>query len=126
MKRWDVLAEPGARDVLAFVRSRQEPPTAAEVANGLALSRSVARWRLERLAESGLLRPAFVNRTGRHGPGSGRPAKTYEVVPETAALEVPRRRYERLLRFLLPSPAARGRGRRPEGGGGPVCRPAPG
>jgi len=114
LKRWDVLAEPGARDVLAFVRSRQEPPTAAEVANGLALSRSVARWRLERLAESGLLRPAFVNRTGRHGPGSGRPAKTYEVVPETAALEFPRRRYERLVRFLIAALPERGRAQRLE------------
>jgi predicted ArsR family transcriptional regulator len=97
---------------LAFVRSRQEPPTAADVAAGLGLSRSVARWRLERLVGSGLVEPAFVNRSGRRGPGAGRPAKTYAVAPETKALEFPPRRYEQLLRLLLEGVPERGRERR--------------
>ena len=114
MKRWDVCGDPGLREVLALVRRHREPPTAADVAKELALSRSVARWRLERLTEAGLLRPGFVNRSGRRGPGAGRPAKTYEVVPEIEALEFPRRRYEQLVRFLIDALPARGRARRLE------------
>ena len=114
MKRWDVLGDPGLREVLAFARRSQEPPTAADVASKLALSRSVARWRLERLAEAGLLRPAFVNRSGRRGPGAGRPAKAYEVVPETEPLELPRRRFEQLVRLLIEALPTRGRARRLE------------
>jgi predicted ArsR family transcriptional regulator len=89
---------------LEFVRSRTEPPTAAELAAGLGIPRSVARWRLERLAESGHLHPVFAKRLG--GPGAGRPAKRYEVVPETEALEFPRRRYAELLRLSLESASA--------------------
>jgi predicted ArsR family transcriptional regulator len=114
MKRWDVLGEPGLREVLALVRRRREPPTAADVAAELALSRSVARWRLERLTQAGLLKPEFVNRSGRRGPGAGRPAKTYAPVPETEALEFPRRRYEQLVSFLIDALPARGRARRLE------------
>jgi predicted ArsR family transcriptional regulator len=114
MKRWDVLGDQGLREVLALVRRRQEPPTAADVATELALSPSVARWRLERLAEAGLLKPVFLNRSGRRGPGAGRPAKTYELVPETEPLEFPRRRYEQLVGFLIDALPARGRARRLE------------
>jgi predicted ArsR family transcriptional regulator len=110
--RLDVLGDPGLRATFAFVRGRQEPPTADDVAAALELSRSVARWRLERLVESGLLEPAFVNRSGRRGPGAGRPAKTYAVTPETSALEFPPRRYEQLLRLLIDAAPERGRGRR--------------
>ena len=89
---------------MAFVRSRREPPSANELAAGLGISRSVARWRLERLVETGHLRPVFSKRRG--GPGAGRPAKRYEVVPETEALEFPRRRDVELLRLSLESAPA--------------------
>lgn len=80
------------------------PPTADELAGDLGISRSVARWRLERLVQRGHLRPVFARRKG--GPGAGRPAKRYEVVPETEALEFPRRRYVELLRLALESAPA--------------------
>jgi predicted ArsR family transcriptional regulator len=112
VKAFDALGDAGLREVLGFVRSRQEAPRAEDVAEELGLARSVARWRLERLVEAGLLRPVFVNRSGRRGPGAGRPAKTYAVVPETAALEFPPRRYEKLVRLLIEAlPAQRRAGR---------------
>jgi predicted ArsR family transcriptional regulator len=80
------------------------PPTANELADDLGIARSVARWRLERLVERGHLRPVFARREG--GPGAGRPAKRYEVVPETEELEFPRRRYVELLRLALESAPA--------------------
>ena len=104
MKRLEALASPELRAVLELVRSRSEPPTAAEVAGELNLSRSVARWRLERLVDSAHLRPVFANRKG--GPGAGRPAKRYAVAPETELLEFPRRRYVELLRLSLESAPA--------------------
>lgn len=97
--RLDALSNRGLRAALEFVRGRSEPPTAAELAAELGISRSVARWRLERLSEIGHLRPLFAKRAG--GPGAGRPAKRYEVVPETEALEFPRRRYAELLQLAL-------------------------
>jgi len=80
------------------------PPTADELAAGLGISRSVARWRLERLVDRGHLRPVFPRREG--GPGAGRPAKRYEVAPETETFEFPRRRYVELLRLALESAPA--------------------
>ena len=109
MNRFKALADPELRAVLRLVQRRQEPPTADDVAGRLGLSRSVARWRLERLVEHGLLIPQFARRSGRSGPGAGRPAKTYAVAPEETALEFPRRRYEELLRLLIDAVPARGR-----------------
>jgi predicted ArsR family transcriptional regulator len=112
MHRLDAFGDPGLRAALAFVRGRVDPSSADEVAAGLGLSRSGARWRLERLVESGLLEPEFVNRSGRRGPGAGRPAKTYSVAPETEALEFPPRRFEELLRLLIEALPVRSRRRR--------------
>ena len=104
--RLEAVGNPALRDALAFVRSRRNPPTAADLASALKLSRSVARWRLERLVAIGHLKPVFARREG--GPGAGRPAKRYEVAPETETLEFPRRRYVELLRLMLDTvPAAR-------------------
>jgi predicted ArsR family transcriptional regulator len=102
--RLEVLGNRDLQAALASVRSRSEPPTAAELAAELGLSRSVARWRLERLVESGHLAPVYAKRRG--GPGAGRPAKRYGVVPETELLEFPRRRYVELLRLSLESAPA--------------------
>jgi predicted ArsR family transcriptional regulator len=98
---FDALGNPELRDVLRLVRNRQDAATADDVARELGLPRSVARWRLERLVQHGLLVPQFARRSGRSGPGAGRPAKAYAVAPETAALEFPRRRYEELLGLLI-------------------------
>ena len=104
--RLEAVGNPALREALAFVRGRRNPPTAADLAGALKLSRSVARWRLERLVEAGHLKPVFARREG--GPGAGRPAKRYEVAPETETLEFPRRRYVELLRLMLDTvPAAR-------------------
>jgi predicted ArsR family transcriptional regulator len=109
VNRFDALGDPDLRAVLGLVRGRQHPATAEDVARELGLPRSVARWRLERLVERGLLVPQFVRRTGRSGPGAGRPAKTYAVVPESAPLEFPRRRYDELLGLLIEALPASGR-----------------
>lgn len=95
------MGDPDLRVVLLFVRAQPRAVTSADVAETLALPRTVARWRLEKLLDAGLLTTGFERRSGRSGPGAGRPAKTYAPAADTAAIEFPRRRYEELLRVLL-------------------------
>jgi predicted ArsR family transcriptional regulator len=98
-------------ETLSFVRGRVEPPTADDVAAGLGQPRTVARSRLERLVAAGLVRPRFEKRTGRSGPGSGRPAKAYAAVPE-ANVDFPARRYADVVGLLIDALPQRGRGPR--------------
>lgn len=112
MERLDAIGDPGLRDALLFARASERPVTADELAAAQGVHRNVARSRLERLAEAGLLEPSFERRTGRTGPGAGRPAKTYSVTPELSAIEFPERRYESLLGLLVEALPARGRERR--------------
>jgi predicted ArsR family transcriptional regulator len=105
----DVLGDVDIRATLLFARSRPRPVTAGEVASNLGISKSVARWRLERLAAAGLLTTGFEHRSGPPGPGGGRPAKTYAVAPETEAIEFPARHYEELLALLIEALPRQGR-----------------
>lgn len=98
MERLDALGSADLRATLSLLRAATEPLTADDVAAELGLPRSVARWRLERLADAGLLMTAFAERTG--GRGAGRPPKTYTPAPETEALEFQPRRFETLVALL--------------------------
>ena len=100
MDKLDALGDSRLRSALLFARARPRGVTADDVARGLAIPRSAARWRLEKLVDSGLLEFAFERRTGRSGPGAGRPAKTYRPAAETTAIEFPHRRYESLVGLL--------------------------
>jgi predicted ArsR family transcriptional regulator len=104
----DRLLDPGLSDALLFVRAQPRPVTADELAAAEDIHRNVARNRLERLARAGLVVTSFERRTGRSGPGAGRPAKTYGAAPELSALELPPRRYEELFSALVDAvPGAR-------------------
>lgn len=104
----DRLLDPGLSDALLFVRARPRPVTADELAAAEGIHRNVARNRLERLTRAGLLVTSLERRTGRSGPGAGRPAKTYAAAPELTALELPSRRYEELFSLLVDAlPSAR-------------------
>jgi predicted ArsR family transcriptional regulator len=109
--RLDALGDAGLRAALLYVRSTPAAVTAADVANGLGLAHSVARSRLERLLAAGLLVSSFERRSGRTGPGAGRPAKAYAPAAETDAIEFPPRRYEALAALLLARLPSRGRAR---------------
>ena len=100
MDELDALGDLQLRRTLLFVRAQARSVTAEEVAAALGVSRSGARWRLEKLGGAGLLRTGFERRSGRSGPGAGRPAKTYAAAAETTAIEFPRRRYDTLVGLL--------------------------
>lgn len=109
MSRLDAVGERSLRDALLYVRGSAEPVTADEAATALGVHRSVARNRLERLVRAGVLATSFARRSGRAGPGAGRPAKLYSPTPEAEALEFPPRRLPALVARLLDELPARGR-----------------
>jgi predicted ArsR family transcriptional regulator len=109
MHRIESIGDRGLRETLLFARAQAAPVTADDVASTQRIHRNVARGRLERLAKAGLLIVSFERRTGRTGPGAGRPAKTYRVAPELTAIEFPARRHERLIGLLVDALPERGR-----------------
>jgi len=102
------VGDPELREALLFARSHARPVTADELAHEKGLHRNVARSRLERLVEAGLLAVGYERRTGRSGPGAGRPAKTYSVVPQLESIEFPLGRGESLAGLLVAALVARG------------------
>jgi predicted ArsR family transcriptional regulator len=95
------LAEPMRRSVYEVVSTSREAMSRDSVANRLGVSRQVAAYHLDVLADSGLLDVEFKRLTGRDGPGAGRPAKLYRRAGETVEFSVPPRRYELAARILL-------------------------
>lgn len=109
MDALEAVGDPELRAVLLFARRSERPVTADELAAAHGIHRNVARARLERLVDAGLLAPGYERRTGRSGPGAGRPAKTYAVVPELAAIQFPERGYETLVGLVIDEVPRRGR-----------------
>ena len=109
MDRLEAVGDRGLRAALRYVLGQARPVTADELAGAQDIHRNVARSRLERLADAGLLARAYERRTGRTGPGAGRPAKTYAATPHLRAIEFPGRRYEKLIGLLVDSLPARSR-----------------
>jgi predicted ArsR family transcriptional regulator len=58
------------------------------------VSRSVAAFHLDKLADAGVLEVAYERTTGRTGPGAGRTSKLYRPVADELAASVPERRYD--------------------------------
>jgi predicted ArsR family transcriptional regulator len=101
MDALQAIGDRGLRETLVLVRGEPQPMTIDAVAAAHGIHRNVARRRLERLVEAGLLVTGFERRTGRSGPGAGRPAKVYSPAPETSGIEFPQRRYPELVGLLL-------------------------
>jgi len=74
-------------------------------AEALGVTRRVAAFHLDRLAEQGLLAVEFRRPPGRSGPGAGRPTKLYRRTEEELAVSVPERHYD-LLGGLLAAAVA--------------------
>jgi predicted ArsR family transcriptional regulator len=103
VNRLDAVGDRELRQALLFARGSAEAVTADDLATAQHIHRNVARSRLERLTAAGLLEPRFERRSGRTGPGAGRPAKAYAVTPELTAIEFPQRHYEQLTGLLVDS-----------------------
>jgi predicted ArsR family transcriptional regulator len=84
-----------------------------EVADALGLPSSTAAFHLDRLVASGLLRKSSVRRTGRSGPGAGRPANLYSVADDEIAIALPPRRYDLMAEVLADAIDSAGVGEEP-------------
>jgi predicted ArsR family transcriptional regulator len=85
------LTDPVRRDLFAFVSASSEPVGRDEAANAVGITRTLAGYHLDQLADAGLLDTTFVRRSGRSGPGAGRPAKLYEAAAVEVTVQLPPR-----------------------------------
>jgi predicted ArsR family transcriptional regulator len=88
-----LLAEPVRRRLYQHVRDRHSPVGRDEAAEAVGISRKLAAFHLDRLADVGLLAVDYRRLSGRVGPGAGRPAKLYSVAPRPFAVNVPQTGY---------------------------------
>src|ERR1700704_5381251 len=95
-----LLSEPTRRRVYDTVRAAAGPPPREAIADTPGISRRLAAFHLDLLAEGGLLEVDYARPPGRSGPGAGRPAKRYRPAPIDIELRVPARRYDLAARIL--------------------------
>ena len=105
-----LLSEPVRRALYEHVAGRDEAVDRDEAAAAAGIGRPLAAFHLDRLVAAGLLEVEYRRRSGRTGPGAGRPAKFYRRTRGlTVELSLPTRRY-RLAAEIL----AAGLDRRPD------------
>jgi predicted ArsR family transcriptional regulator len=94
------LADGARRTLYRFVAAQPGPVSKDEAAAHAGISRSLAAYHLDRLADDGLLAVTYARRGGRRGPGAGRPAKLYGVAPTEVTVQLPPRDDALLARLL--------------------------
>ncbi|TFD85166.1 helix-turn-helix transcriptional regulator [Cryobacterium serini] len=87
------LSDPLRRSLFDLVSQSAVPMGRDEAAEALGVPRGTVAFHLERLARCGLLDTEFQRRTGRSGPGAGRPAKLYRRAANEIVVSVPGRHY---------------------------------
>lgn len=94
------LDEPVRRLLHEYVSGQDRPVSREEAAAAAGITRTLAAYHLDKLADAGLLATSYQRPAGRAGPGAGRPAKLYQQAGEELAVSVPPRAYELLARLL--------------------------
>lgn len=94
------LDEPTRRRLYEYVVSQPGPVSRDEATEALRLPRATTAFHLDRLVKEGLLDAVYERRTGRSGPGAGRPAKLYRRSEREVAVSLPERQYEVVGRLL--------------------------
>jgi predicted ArsR family transcriptional regulator len=89
-----LLDEPVRRKLYDWVVRQGRPVGRDEAAAETGVSRALAAFHLDRLANAGLLATDFRRLTGRTGPGAGRPAKLYMRSERVVSVSLPERRYD--------------------------------
>jgi predicted ArsR family transcriptional regulator len=88
------LDEPTRRRLYEHVVRQPQPVSRDEAATDLGIARGTVAFHLDRLVDERLLDVVFERRTGRSGPGAGRPAKLYRRAAGEVAVSLPERRYD--------------------------------
>jgi predicted ArsR family transcriptional regulator len=100
------LDDPVRRRLYDFVVARNVPVGRDEAAAGVGIGRPLAAYHLDKLAEEGLLTVAYERRSGRRGPGAGRPAKLYARSDREFSASAPPRDYGLAARLLAEAAAS--------------------
>ena len=87
----------------AVLAGGAEPVGRDEVAETLGIGRTLAAFHLDKLVDAGLLEVSYARRTGRTGPGAGRPAKLYRATATEHAVSAPPRDYRTAAELLAES-----------------------
>jgi predicted ArsR family transcriptional regulator len=94
------LADPLRRALYRYVVERGEPVSRDDAAAAASISRPLAAYHLDKLVDDGLLEARYRRRSGRRGPGAGRPAKHYVRAAGQVELSLPARDYAALAELL--------------------------
>lgn len=87
------LEEPTRRRLYEYVVGQPGPVSRDDAATALGIPRTTAAFHLDKLTEEGLLAISYERRTGRTGPGAGRPAKLYHRSDREIEITLPERQY---------------------------------
>jgi predicted ArsR family transcriptional regulator len=94
------LGDPLRRALYRYVAERGEPVSREDAAAAVGISRPLAAYHLDKLIDDGLLEARYQRRSGRRGPGAGRPAKHYVRAAGQIELSLPTRDYAVLADLL--------------------------
>jgi len=94
------LADGVRRQAYRVVAGGAGPVGRDEVAEALGIGRTLAAFHLDKLVAAGLLETSYARRSGKTGPGAGRPAKLYQVSAAEHAVSVPPRSYRTAAELL--------------------------
>lgn len=94
------LDEPTRRRIYDYVVDHEAAVSREDLAAALGIQLRTAAFHLDRLADLGLLSVSFARRTGRNGPGAGRPAKLYQRSAREVSVSLPPREYDLAGRLL--------------------------
>src|SRR5215211_8823397 len=94
------LGDPIRRALYRYVADRRVPVSRDDAAQAAGISRPLAAYHLDKLVDDGLLEPHYQRRSGRRGPGAGRPAKHYVRADRRLELSLPARDYAALAELL--------------------------
>jgi predicted ArsR family transcriptional regulator len=101
------LADPVRAAVFAYVSRSGGEVSRDEAATAVGVTRRVAAFHLDRLADEGWLDVSFRRLSDRTGPGAGRSSKLYRRSGRAVQISVPARNYELLARMLAAALARR-------------------
>jgi predicted ArsR family transcriptional regulator len=88
------LRDPTRRGLFEFVARSPAAVSVDDAVRATGTPKSTAALHLARLVEAGVLAVAFERRSGRTGPGAGRPAKVYVLARDEIVASIPSRDYE--------------------------------
>src|SRR5829696_6071184 len=88
------LAEPTRRLLYEHVVRQPVAVSRDEAAEATEVARATVAFHLDKLVDEGLLDVVYERRSGRSGPGAGRPAKLYRRAECDVAVTLPERHYD--------------------------------